>query len=74
MEGYVYILRVSSRELGDSEALKVCTGLMSGRPNELYHLDILVGNPSRDLLTREARGQRLRGGRRKERSPVPMPH
>jgi ferredoxin-thioredoxin reductase catalytic subunit/glutaredoxin len=64
MEGYVYILRVSPGREGriSSDALKICMESLHKRPNELYHLDILIGKGNQDLLAKDIKGQRLRDG------------
>ncbi|MDO8445187.1 MAG: DUF3422 family protein [Deltaproteobacteria bacterium] len=64
MDEYVYFLRVFPDREGriDSEASRICTGFFQERPNELYHLDIIVGEAIPDLLTRDVKGQRLKDG------------
>ncbi len=64
MDGYVYILRVFPDREGriDGEASRICTVFFQERPNELYHLDIIVGEAIPDILTRDVKGQRLKDG------------
>lgn len=64
MDGYVYTLRVFPDREGriDGEASRTCTGFFQERPNELYHLDIIVGGAAPDILTRDIKGQRFKDG------------
>lgn len=64
MDEYVYFLTVFPDREGriDSEASRICTGFFQERPNELYHLDIIVGEAIPDILTRDVKGQRLKDG------------
>ena len=64
MDEYVYFLRVFPDREGriDGEASRIYTGFFQERPNELYHLDIIVGEAIPDILTRDVKGQRLKGG------------
>lgn len=64
MDGYVYIIRVlqdRDGQIGDN-ALTVCTDLLKGWPNELYQLDIIVGNRTDDLFAGEVKGEKLGDG------------